>query len=947
MANKNIRGITIEIGGDTTKLGKAIEDSEKKSKSLQTELREIDKALKFDPTNVELLAQKQTVLTQNVEETSKKLDTLKEAEKQVIEQFKNGDVAEEQVRALQREIIKTEGVLGSMKKELSGTGGEANELAKSFNKVDDSTDDANGGFTIMKGALADLTANAIQSAISAIGDFISSLFELSEATEEYRVMQSKLSGSADTFGYSVDFANEKYKEFYGYLGDDQMSTNAITNLMGLGTSTENISKIAEGAIGVWASYGDSIPIESLTESINETINAGKVTGTFADSINWCKDANEQLEKALGGNKKAQDAYKKAIEEGLPVEDAFNEALSKVTDTQERADIVAQFLNSTYGESKTKYDELSGSITEANRAELELKDTQSKLGSAMEPVNTAITNLKAKALEAILPVVIKVSTAFLDMLTWLKEHPVAMQVLTAVVVALATAFGVLAVALGISTIISGVTKAIALLNTTLLANPIVLIVSLIAGLVAGFITLWNNCDGFREFFENMWEGIKNVVSTVVEAISGFLSGLWDGIKNIFGGIGDWFGEKFSSAKENAEKAWEMAGEAWTKIKDTVTGAFSKVGDFFKNKFTEAKDNAEKAWSMAKETWTTVKDNVTGAFSTVGTWFKDKFTEAKDNAEKAWSMAKDTWTKVKDKVTGAFSTIGSWFKTKFTEAKNNASKAWDNAKNVFTKVKDNVTSAFSTVGSWFKNKFTEAKNNASTAWSNAKTIFTGIKDKVVGAFSNLGSNLKSKFSSALDMAKEGFSKIKDVGSDIVRGLWNGISDMGSWIKEKISGFGEGVLSSLKSFFGINSPSKLMADEVGKFLPQGIAVGIDKNAKSVLASVKDLTNETVDTAKKSLSGLSVSIPKVKLSGENITGNKALLDYETSKSISNVINAPDTGYHADNMALTSKMDEMIRAFKNMKQSIVLDSGVLVGETINQFDEALGNTYSLRARRV
>jgi len=919
LANKNIRGITIEIGGDTTKLGKAIEESEQKSKSLQTELREIDRALKFDPSNVELLAQKQTVLTQNIEATSKKLDTLKEAEKQVIEQFKRGEVAEEQVRALQREIIKTEGVLGSMEKALSGVGDESDELAKSLKKVDDSADSANGGFTIMKGALADLTANAIQGAINAVGNFVSSLFELSEATEEYRVMQSKLSGSADTFGYSVDFAKEKYKEFYGYLGDDQMSTNAITNLMGLGTSTENISKLAESAISVWTAYGDSIPIEALTESINETAQVGKVTGTLADALNWA---------------------------GIS-EDEFNAKLEKTTSVQERADMIAQVLNDTYGECKTKYDELSGGITEVNKAELELKDTQSKLGSAMEPVNTAITNLKAKALEAILPVVIKVSTAFLDLLEWLKEHPVAMQVLTAVVVALATAFGVLAVALGISAIISGVTKAIALLNATLLANPIVLIVALIAGLVAGFITLWNNCEGFREFFQNMWEGIKNVVSTVVEAIGGFLSGLWDGIKNIFGGIGDWFGEKFTSAKENAEKAWEMAGEAWSKIKDNVTGAFSKIGGWFKDKFTEAKNNSEIAWKATKETWTKIKDGVTGAFSKVGTWFKDKFTEAKNNAEKAWSNAKTVFTKVKDNVTGAFSKVGGWFKDKFTEAKNNASNAWSNAKTVFTKVKDNVTSAFSTVQTWFKNKFNDAKENSVNAWSNAKSKFTDVKDKVVSAFSNLGSNLKSKFSSALDMAKSGFSKITSIGSDIVRGLWNGISNMGSWIKEKIKGFGDGVLNSLKDFFGIKSPSRVMADEVGKYLPQGIAVGIDKNAKSVLASVKELTNETVDTAKKSLSGLSISIPKVKLSGENITGNKALLDYETGKSISSVINAPDTGYHADNMVLSSKMDEMIRAFKNVKQSIVLDSGVLVGETINQFDEALGNTYSLRARRV
>ena len=96
----NIRGITVEIGGDTTKLGKALEDVNKRSKDLSSELGQVNKLLKLDPGNVELLAQKQKILSEAIETTSKKLDTLKQAEKQVQEQFKRGEVSEEQVRAL-------------------------------------------------------------------------------------------------------------------------------------------------------------------------------------------------------------------------------------------------------------------------------------------------------------------------------------------------------------------------------------------------------------------------------------------------------------------------------------------------------------------------------------------------------------------------------------------------------------------------------------------------------------------------------------------------------------------------------------------------------------------------------------------------------------------------------------------------------------------------------
>ena len=127
MASKAIKGITVEIGGDTTKLGKAIDGAEKKSRSLQVELRQVEKLLQFDPTNTELLTQKQKILSDSVAETSKKLNTLKEAEKQVIAQFEKGEVSEEQVRALQREIIQTEKVLRDMESELRVANKNLNE----------------------------------------------------------------------------------------------------------------------------------------------------------------------------------------------------------------------------------------------------------------------------------------------------------------------------------------------------------------------------------------------------------------------------------------------------------------------------------------------------------------------------------------------------------------------------------------------------------------------------------------------------------------------------------------------------------------------------------------------------------------------------------------------------------------------------------------------------
>lgn len=652
MANSKIKGITIELGGDTTKLDKALSGSEQQSKNLQGELKGINTLLKFDPSSVELITQKQKVLAEAIEATKNKLNTLEQAQIQVQQQFEKGEITSEQYRSFQREIINTkrklsdleiqqeqlnnslnqaetayssltkkisnqENELSSLKKEytnivlefgdtsdeaqslakkitdLSGELNEsktklnnaekaAEELSQSLKDANDSAKDTDG-YTMAKDVLADFASNAIQGVINGIGNVISALGELPEATEEYRSMMAKLEGSTKSFGYSADFSKEQFDKFYAYLGDNQMATNAITNLMGIGTSTESVNSIAEGAIGVWATYGDSIPIESLTEAINETITVGKVTGTMADTINWAKISEEELGKALSGNSEAQKAFNQAIEEGEAVEDAFNAALATTTDTQERADIVAQFLNSTYGESKKTYDEMTGSIQDANTAENDLQSTQAKLATTVEPVKTAFTNLKTQALELLLPIIEKVSQLFLDLNKWMDENPAKAEILKAALIGITVALGALATALGISNLITLVQKAFAALNLTMLANPIVLVVAAITGLVAAFIYLWNNCEEFRNFWIGLWEKIKSIVAAAKEKIVSTFVNLKNNVVNKVTSLKDGIISKFNSIKDSATSIFNKVKTAITspieKARDVVKSVVDKIKGFF--------------------------------------------------------------------------------------------------------------------------------------------------------------------------------------------------------------------------------------------------------------------------------------------------------------------------------------------------------------------------------
>ena len=386
-----------------------------KSKELKAEMKSVTSEFDKNDQSQEKLTRQSEVLTRQIDNQRSRVSLLERALDKETDKLSKlaaelydaaqayGENSEEasklrseymqQSKAVSRyqtDVNNATSVLNEMERELDDVGQAMSESSKDSDKFTDALDDiddaaerSSDGFTVMKGAAADLVAGGISGAIDTVKEFAESIVNLAEETEEYRIMQAKLSGSAESFGYSVDFAKNQYKEFYEYLGDEQMSTNAITNLMGMQVATDTVSESAEAAIAVWTAYGDSIPIESLTESINETAQVGQVTGVLADALNWA---------------------------GIS-EDNFNTKLQALTTTQERADLIAQTLNDTYGQSKATYDDMTEGIRNANSAEAEFQEIQAEVGEAVEPVREALTRLKTRGLEAIAPVVETVGKLF--------------------------------------------------------------------------------------------------------------------------------------------------------------------------------------------------------------------------------------------------------------------------------------------------------------------------------------------------------------------------------------------------------------------------------------------------------------------------------------------------------------------------------------------------------
>lgn len=276
MANKVIKGLTVEIGGDTTKLGKALQDVEKKSRDLSGELSDINKLLKLDPTNTDLLAQKQKVLAEAVSTTRDKLDTLKKAEKQVQEQFERGEASEEQVRALQREIIATSKKLNSYEKAAKETADAIEELGDASDDVQDGTKktskgaddasdalddladsadkagDAGEGLGSKLGGVAKAGLTALAGAVTAAG---AALVGSAEATREYRTAMGKLDTAFTTSGHSSAAATKTYQALQGVLGDTDQAVEAANHIAKLVDAGGDLEAMTGIAAGVFATFG--------------------------------------------------------------------------------------------------------------------------------------------------------------------------------------------------------------------------------------------------------------------------------------------------------------------------------------------------------------------------------------------------------------------------------------------------------------------------------------------------------------------------------------------------------------------------------------------------------------------------------------------------------------------------------------------------------------------
>lgn len=429
-----------------------------------------------------------------------------------------------------------------------------NDARNSIEELSDAAKDSEKGFSIMRGAIAGVIANGLTSFISLCGSAVNGIAGLSESTREYREDIGKLETAWSAAGLSGEMAMETYKSFYSFIGEEDRSVEAVNHLAKFVDSEEDMATWTAIATGVWGTFGDSLPIEGLTEAANETVKTGTVTGVLADALNWAGISEEEFQKRL---------------------DACNTE-------QERADLITNTLIGSYGEAADIYRENNASLIEARYAASDFTDTMAELGERIEPITTAIQAGIAGVLSEVLALtedvdfagladkitgafqgfVDNVLPAIMDGLGWIIEHK---DPIIAALMGIGAAFAVFAIAPTIASVVAAlgglvsmirtVGIAQAALNAVMSMNPFGLIAAAIGALVAVGVLLYQNWDTIIATANRLWATFSEnfpAISAVITAWWSNISAAFDNVKAIFSNIIDFIKNFFTG---NWQAAWQ--------------------------------------------------------------------------------------------------------------------------------------------------------------------------------------------------------------------------------------------------------------------------------------------------------------------------------------------------------------------------------------------------------
>ena len=479
-------------------------------------------------------------------------------------------------------------------------GSTSNETKEAFGKI---------------GSVAGTIAKGVVVAGAALGG---AWLAAIEGSREYRSEMGLLDGAFQASGHSSEEAKKTYSDLNAVLGDTGQAVEAAQHIAMIADNEKEMNDLTTIGTGVFQRFGQSLPLEGLMEGILHTSSLGEVQGSLADALEWS---------------------------GTTVDD-FNKELAKCSTEEERQDLIMTKLKDTYGGAAEQYKETNKDVMDARKAQEKLTDAFAQFGAVGEPILTAIKDKVADMVSAAVPHLENFIQKVKDIITWVKENQTTVDAWVAVIVGAGTAIGTFLLILNWGTIMTAAANAVKVvrtailgMNAAMLANPIALVVALLAGLVVAFIYLWNNVEGFRKFWINAWKKIKEIASDAGKAIAKFFSEAWKSIK----------------------KAWSSVTSYFQGIWKGITKIYANVKSWFADRFRQAWSGVKTAWNGAKSFFSGIWSSVTKTFGNVGGWFRGKF-------QSAWSSIKSVfsswgsffgglWSKIKSKFGSIGTSLGT--------------------------------------------------------------------------------------------------------------------------------------------------------------------------------------------------------------------------------------------------------------------------------------------------
>lgn len=997
MASKALKGLTIKIGGDTSELAKALDGVEKQSRSLSGELGHINKLLKLDPKNTELLAQKQKVLSEAIGNTEKKLDTLREAEKQVQEQFQRGEVSEAQYRALQREIIDTERKLDGYRKAAEKTTEAVEDLAKGskstaemLNKTEKEAEEAEQAIQDLGTGAADLAKNGLAAAAAAATAVVGSLVALAESSREHRTEMGKLDTAYVDAGHTAEVAKETYEALQGVLGETDQAVEAANHLAKLCKTEEELAEWTEIATGVYATFGASLPIEGLTEAANETARVGQLTGPLTDAINWAAEAGETFGVALKEATEENEEWNKAVEEATSAEEFFNLALQECTSEQERQQLITKTLTKLYKGAATQYKITNKEVIRANEATEKWNATMADLGGEVEPVVTDIkemgTALMEDAKEPLKDLVNYVRTKVLPAITkagkWVKQNgPLIISTISGVTAAM-VAYRVAAKAAALAekgwTVATlAQTAAQKVLNLVMNANPVVLLTTAVVGVTAAVVAWTLATRDAKKPVDELTAEERELMAAADEAAAAFrdqkkaTDEALGSITSQMGHVSDLAEELRSLAdasgrvkdKDQARAQFilnELNAALGTEY-GMVDGIIQKYDELVGsiNEVIKAK-LANSLVEASNDLYVQAIQNESQALQDLNLSEKDyqqqlAITQEKEaaylRAKEDWYLAMESGNHYAIESTGQMLGIAEHAYLKEKGLLDDKKAAYEDSASVYSGI-------YNTIANY------EEAQTAVLSGNYEKAV--DILAKKGGAFGTYSEKVDTETAKVLDTL---YKEAIDAGLEARRTKKNFENGVDGYTKEMVTEAEKGYEDALDEFANAYAD----AESVGEDLAGGMTQGAENKRSGLLAKARSLVSGFLAAARKEADSHSPSRKAIEIFEDIGEGAEIGVDNKTEdvaragkeqaaallgayreqeveaqrslRSIADQEAARQTAGRLEAASANSPVLEKILGAIEKGQVLTIDGDTLVGATANKMDNALGRRRALAAR--